>query len=73
MVTPRLAASKAVPGRLRQNGRRVRTTSAIGDAIAPNRAIEFTGTLLELDFYEESKPRKVVMKVAADTLAPIKD
>jgi hypothetical protein len=49
------------------------TTTAIGDAIAPNRAVEFTGTLLELDFYEDSKPRKVVMKVAADTLAPMKD
>ena len=49
------------------------TTTAIGDKIAPNRAVEFTGTLVELDFYEDAKPRRLVMKVATDTLAPIAD
>lgn len=49
------------------------TTTEIGSKIAPNRALEFSGTLISLDFYEESKPRKLVLKVACDSLAPIPD
>ncbi len=49
------------------------TSTEIGDKIAPNRAVEFTGTLVELEFQEESKPRKLVLKVVTDTLAPMTD
>jgi hypothetical protein len=49
------------------------TTTAIGDKIAPNRYVEFSGTLIDFEFYEDAKPRRIVMKVAADTLAPIPD
>lgn len=49
------------------------TTTAIGGKIAPNRYLEFSGTLIDFDFYEDAKPRRLVMKIAADTLAPIPD
>lgn len=48
------------------------TTRAIGKTIAPNRYVEFTGTLVGVDFQNSAKPRKIVLQVACDTLAPIK-
>lgn len=49
------------------------TTKDIGRKIAPNRYLTFSGTLLELDFQEESKPRRLVLKVATDTLETLAD
>jgi hypothetical protein len=48
------------------------TDKKVGRPIAPNRAVEFTGTLVDIDFQNESKPRKVVLEIACDSLAPIK-
>ena len=49
------------------------TTEEIGKPMARHKAIEFTGTLVEIDFQDESKPRKLTLKVKADNVNVIKD
>ncbi len=44
-----------------------------GKKIARNRAVEFTGTLVELDYQDENKPRKLTLKVKASDVKPIED
>jgi hypothetical protein len=49
------------------------TTEEVGKPIAPQKAIEFTGTLVELDFQDEDKPRLLTAKVQADQITVLKD
>lgn len=49
------------------------TTKEKGKPLAPNRAIEFTGTLVDFDFQNESKPRSITIKVVADDVKPVED
>jgi len=46
----------------------VYTTKDVGRPIAPNKAIEFTGTLVEFDYQDENKPRRIDIKVKADEI-----
>lgn len=47
------------------------TTQELGKALTPHGPVEFTGTLLELRFDADSKPRKVTLRVKADTIQNI--
>jgi hypothetical protein len=47
------------------------TTPELGKPLAPNAAIEFTGTLVELTFQSEQKPRKLTLRVKADDVKRI--
>lgn len=51
----------------------VYTTPELGRPIAPNKAIEFTGTLVEFDYSADSKPRRIDIKVKADDVKVLKD
>ncbi len=48
------------------------TTREVGKPLPPNGAIEFTGTLVEVNFQNQDKPRKLSLKVQADSVTPIK-
>lgn len=39
------------------------TSRAVGKPLSANAYVEFTGTLVEFDFHESSKPRQIVAKV----------
>jgi len=49
------------------------TSAALGRILAPNKAIAFKGTLLDLRYDSQGKPRKLTIKVKADTLETITD
>ena len=49
------------------------TTREVGKPIAPHKAIEFTGTLVEFDFQREDKPRKLTFTVKADEVKVLED
>lgn len=49
------------------------TTPELGKPLAPNAAIEFTGTLIDLSFQDEDKPRKLTLRVKADDVKRLKD
>lgn len=49
------------------------TTPEIGKPLAPHAAIEFTGTLIDIDFQSEDKPRKLSLRVKADDVKRLKD
>ena len=49
------------------------TTPELGKPLAPHAAIEFTGTLIDLDFQAEDKPRKLSIRVKADDVKRLKD
>ena len=44
------------------------TTPELGRPLAPNKAIAFRGTLVDLRFEDETKPRKMTIRVKADHL-----
>jgi hypothetical protein len=44
------------------------TTPELGRPLAPNKAIAFRGTLVDLQFEDETKPRKLTIRVKADHL-----
>ena len=48
------------------------TTRETGRPLAPHGAIEFTGTLVDIDFQNGDKPRKLSLKVQADEVKAIK-
>ncbi len=48
-------------------------TKEQGKPLPPQRAIEFKGTILELDYDADAKPRYVKIKLKADEVATIKD
>ncbi|MBL9101480.1 MAG: hypothetical protein JNL82_11015 [Myxococcales bacterium] len=52
---------------------RIFTSEALGRPIAPNKAIAFKGTLLELRFDDMAKPRKLTITVKADNVETITD
>ncbi|RMG96051.1 MAG: hypothetical protein D6705_12260 [Deltaproteobacteria bacterium] len=47
---------------------RLYTTPEKGKGIPPNAYIEFKGTLADLDYQSESKPRKIDLKIKADEI-----
>jgi hypothetical protein len=49
------------------------TTAALGRVLAPHKAIAFKGTLLDLRYDSEGKPRKLTIKLKADSLETITD
>ncbi len=49
------------------------TTKDVGRPIAPNKAIEFTGTLVEFDYQDENKPREIDIKIKADDVKVLED
>lgn len=49
------------------------TSAALGRPLAPNKAIAFRGTLLDLRYDSEAKPRKLTIKLKADSLETITD
>lgn len=49
------------------------TTAALGRILAPNAPIAFKGTILDLRYDSEAKPRKLTIKVKADSLETITD
>ena len=49
------------------------TTPELGRPLAPNHAISFRGTLIDLRFEDETKPRKLTMRVKADSVETITD
>ncbi len=49
------------------------TTPELGKPLAPHAPIEFTGTLVDLQFQAEDKPRKLTLRVKADDVKRIKD
>lgn len=44
------------------------TTPELGRPLAPNKAIAFRGTLVDLEFEDTTKPRKLTIRVKADHL-----
>lgn len=49
------------------------TTPELGKPLAPNFPIAFRGTLVDLDFSDETKPRKLTLRVKADHVETITD
>ena len=49
------------------------TTPELGRPLAPNHPISFRGTLIDLRFEDETKPRKLTMRVKADNVETITD
>jgi hypothetical protein len=49
------------------------TTPELGKPLAPHAAIEFTGTLVDIEFQAEDKPRKLTLRVKADDVKRLKD
>jgi hypothetical protein len=49
------------------------TTAALGKVLAPHKAIAFKGTVLDLRYDSEAKPRKLTIKLKADSLETITD
>lgn len=49
------------------------TTTALGKPLAPNKAIAFKGTVLELRYDSDAKPRKLTIKLKADDVQTITD
>lgn len=49
------------------------TSKDVGRPLAPNKAIEFTGTIVEFDYQDENKPRRIDIKVKADEIKVLKD
>ncbi len=49
------------------------TTPELGKPMAPNFPFAFKGTLVDLDFHDETKPRRMTIRVKADTVATITD
>ena len=47
------------------------TAEALGKALTPHGPVEFSGTLIDLRFDSESKPRKLVLRVKADNIQNI--
>lgn len=47
------------------------TNEAMGKALTPHGPIEFSGTLVDLRYDAESKPRKLVLRVKADNVQNI--
>lgn len=47
------------------------TNRAAGKALSPHRPLEFTGTLIDLRYESTSKPRRLFVRVKADTLTTI--
>lgn len=49
------------------------TTPELGRPLAPNHALQFRGTLVDLRFEDETKPRKITVRVKADSVETITD
>ncbi len=49
------------------------TTPELGRPLAPNFPIAFKGTLVDLRFEDETKPRKLTMRIKADAVETITD
>ncbi len=47
------------------------TTRELGKALTPHGPVEFTGTLVDLRYDADAKPRKLTLRVKADTLQNI--
>ena len=47
------------------------TTPELGKALTPHGPVEFTGTLLDLRYDAETKPRKITLRVKADSIQNI--
>jgi hypothetical protein len=47
------------------------TTVELGKALTPNGPVEFSGTLIDLRYDAQTKPRKVTLRVKADTIQNI--
>jgi len=47
------------------------TTRELGKALTPHGPVEFTGTLVDLRYDSDAKPRKLTLRVKADTLQNI--
>ena len=50
---------------------KVFTTEEMGKKLQPHRPLEFKGTLIDLRYESESKPRKLYVRVKADELATL--
>jgi hypothetical protein len=51
---------------------RLYTTPAVGKPLPPNAYIQFQGTVAQVDFQADSKPRKLSVKVLADAIEILK-
>jgi len=49
------------------------TTPELGRTLAPNHALQFRGTLVDLRFEDETKPRKITVRMKADSVETITD
>ena len=49
------------------------TTPELGRPLAPNHPLQFRGTLVDLRFEDETKPRKMTVRVKADSVETITD
>jgi hypothetical protein len=47
------------------------TTRDVGKPVSANAYLDFTGTLVEFSYHDESKPRSIVAKVTVDDLSRI--